>query len=243
MVMDGFGHEDEGARSRWLKIGGGVLAGVVLLAAGFGVGRVSAPAATGGGQQRASVSAASGPGPTRVENGVPVGYAHTPEGAVAAATNFETVMSGSLIAQPNKFAAAVGSMVAPDATDKLRLYGQKGPASFQQVMGLVSYAQQGRMVVFRAIPIAYHLDRYGDKAAQVSMWVEVMVAIDGAKPLQETWATDVYGLEWVSGDWKLATTDGGSEGPTPVIAQSPVTTSQLPVQLRDFKPYRHDAGG
>src|SRR5205814_10618586 len=86
MVMDGFGYEDEGTRSRWLKIGGGALAGVVLLAAGFGIGRLSAPAAAGG--QQAKVSGQSGPGPWRVENGVPVGYAHTQEGAVAAATGY-----------------------------------------------------------------------------------------------------------------------------------------------------------
>jgi hypothetical protein len=238
MVMDGFGYEDEGTRSRWLKIGGGVLAGVVLLAAGFGVGRLSAPASSGG--QQAKVSGQSGPGPWRVENGVPVGYAHTQEGAVAAATNYVMVKDGPLNAQPDKYLAAIDVMAAPDAKAKLRTDAEKGLAAWQTVFGLTSAAQQGRAVTFRTVPLSYHVDRYDGRTSKVSIWEELFVAIDGARALQETWATTAYTVEWTDGDWRLASVDGGSEGPVPAIAQNPTGGVQLPPQLKEFKTYRYD---
>ncbi len=238
--MDGFGYEDEGTRSRWLKIGGGVLAGVVLLAAGFGVGRLSAPAAPGGGQQRATVSGPSGPGPTRVENGVPVGYAHTPEGAVAAATNFDMVMNGPLIAQPAAFKAALSRFVAPDATGKLRAYGDSGPAAFESAMGLITYQRQGHSVMFRSMPLTYHIDAYDVATARVSIWEELLIGIDGIRPAQSTWATDVYVVKWVGDDWRLLSTDGGSAGPVPTTGQAPTQAVNTPEQLKQFKAYRRD---
>src|SRR5207247_6082118 len=101
MVMDDFGYDADspsGARSRWVKVGALVAGAVVLAVAAFGVGRVTAPAAAGGGS-RVTVNAPSGggPGPTRVENGVPVGYAHTQDGAVAAATDFVAGVDGPLL--------------------------------------------------------------------------------------------------------------------------------------------------
>jgi hypothetical protein len=203
MTMDGFGYEDEGARSRWLKIGGGALAGVVLLAAGFGVGRVSAPAAAGGGQQ-AKVSGQSGPGPTRVENGVPVGYAHTPEGAVAAATNYLTVVDGQLITQPDKYRTAIDTLASPTARTTLRSNAEKDMAALQSGAQLISYAQQGKAVVFRLVPLGYQIGQYADRGTQVSIWAEGFVAVDGVLPMRETWSTSVVTVEWVAGDWKLA---------------------------------------
>ncbi len=91
--MNGYAY-DESGRRRWLLVAGAVLAIGALLAVSFIVGRVSAP--SGGGRAQV-VNAQGGPGPTHVVNGVPVGYAHTQAGAVAAATNYlETFMGCSL---------------------------------------------------------------------------------------------------------------------------------------------------
>jgi hypothetical protein len=243
MVMDGFGYEDEGARSRWLKIGGGVLAGVVLLAAGFGIGRLSAPAAGGG--QQARVSGQSGPGPWRVENGVPVGYAHTPEGAVAAATNYLTVIDGPMLTQPERYRAAIDGLAAPDSKSKLRSTGERQLATFQTTMGMADYVQQGRQVILRAIPLTYHIDGYDGTAARVSIWAEALLAVDGVLSPRVNWATSTYALEWVAGDWKLTDTGGsqsGTDGPVPLVTQQSTQTSGLPPQLKDYKGYGRDVG-
>jgi hypothetical protein len=239
MVMDGFGYEDEGTRSRWLKIGGGVLAGAVLLAAGFGVGRLSAPASGSGGQQRASVSGQSGPGPTRVENGVPVGYAHTREGAVAAATNYVSVVDGPLVVQPDRFQKALDVFALPSVRPTLRSNAEKTVA----VTGLVDYARQGRTVIYRTAPLAYRIASYRDERAQVDIWAESFIAVDGILAPRETWATASVEVDWSGEDWKLQQIgpySGGSDGPVPTTTQPSTQSSALPSQLKDFKEYRID---
>jgi hypothetical protein len=240
--MDSY-DDDINGRSRWLRIGGGVLGGVVLLAAGFGVGRLSAPAATGGGQQHASVNGQSGPGPTRVENGVPVGYAHTQEGAVAAATNFVSVVDGPMIVQPDKYRKAIVSLAAPEASSQLQSEGEKTMASLQNVSGLATYAQQGRTIVFRTVPLSYRVESYDESAAQVSIWTEGLLAVDGVLPPRQTWTTVTTTVKWVDGDWKLIRIGAyaaGSEGPVPAVTQPSAQAPALPPQLKDFKEYRQD---
>ncbi len=232
---------DESRRSRWLRIGGGVLAGVVLLAAGFGIGRLSVPASGSGQQQHATVTAQGGSGPTRVENGVPVGYAHTQDGAVAAATNFVMVYDGPLNTDPVKYRAAIGTLSAPRSKARFQAEAERSLATFQSATGLISYAQQGRAEVFRTVPLAFHLDTYSDGTAQVSIWSESFIAIDGVVPAKETWTTATYIVEWATGDWKLSSIGaykGGSEGPVPVTTQPSLPTAALPAQLKEFKTYR-----
>jgi hypothetical protein len=92
--------------------------------------------------------------------------------------------------------------------------------------------------VFRTVPLAYRVDKYDGQSVDVSIWAETLVAVDGVQPPAEVWATDIYTVRWVDGDWKLAMT-GGSPGPVPTISQSSVQTSQLPTQLKEFKSYRY----
>jgi hypothetical protein len=226
--------DDINARSRWLKIGGGVLAGVVLLAAGFGVGRLSAPSSTVG--QRPTVAGQSGPGPTRVENGVPVGYAHTPEGAVAAATNFIVVQNGPLITQPDKYRVAIDTLAAPSFRPTLRSQAEKSLA-FEDSVGVISSAQQGRAVAFRIVPLAYHVDRYDGGTARIAVWAESLVGIDGVLVTKEVWATAAYSVDWVTGDWRLSGEEPVSQGPVPVTSQPATQSLQFPSQLKDFQAY------
>jgi hypothetical protein len=178
---------DESTRSRWLKIGALGLGAVVLAVAAFGIGRLSAPA-SGSGQQHATATSPSGPGPTRVENGVPVGYAHTPEGAVAAATNFDVVMTGPLNAAPDRYRAAIDIVAAPQAKGKLRSDAEKGLAGWQSLLGLASYAQQGRAIVFRTVPLSYHVNSYDNAKARVSIWAESRTP-DIGMPIELIWAS------------------------------------------------------
>src|SRR5579859_1626921 len=98
-----------GLSPKVLAIALAAIVGLVMLGLGFYAGRASAPAA-----RPATAAPASGPGPTRVENGVPVGYAHTSEGAVAAATNFLEVRLGPMMFSPDQYRAAMDTMAAPE---------------------------------------------------------------------------------------------------------------------------------
>jgi len=236
---------DESRRSRWLKLGAVGLGAVVLAVAAFGIGRLSAPT-SGSGQQHATVSVpGGGPGPTRVENGVPVGYAHTQEGAVAAATNYLTVVDGQLITQPEKYRAAIDALAAPTSQPSLRRNAEKDMTALQNGVGLLSYAQQGRQVVFRAMPLAYHVDRYNDSESQVSIWAEGFSGVDGVLSIRETWTTSTLTVGWTGTDWKLvsiAPPTAASQGPAPMTGQPPVQSSDLPAQLKSYRSYQHAVG-
>jgi hypothetical protein len=107
-------HYDEGGRRPWGKVAGFALVGLLLLAGGIGIGRWSAGSGSAGSRSGSS-GQQSGPGPTRTENGVPVGYAHTPDGAVAAATNFLAVQDGPLITRPDQYRSAIDTLAAPES--------------------------------------------------------------------------------------------------------------------------------
>jgi hypothetical protein len=237
--MDGYEYDDI-RQPRWLLIGAAVLAGGVLLAAGFGAGRASAPNA--GPARGSAASGEAGPGPTHVVNGVPVGYAHTEAGAVAAATNFLLVVDGPLVTQPDRFRSAIDTLAAPEAREKQRKDAETSMTGLQY---LITYAQQGRRVVFRTTPLAYHVDSYTSEAARVSIWAEGLVAVDGAISLRELWATTTLTVRWSDGDWRLtsiAAPTSASYGPAPTITQPSTETVALPPQLADYRSYQPNVG-
>jgi hypothetical protein len=238
--MDNYGYGEDGRR-RWLRIGAIAAGALVALALVFGIGRWTAPAASNGAQP--TVRGQSGPGPTRVENGVPVGYAHTQDGAVAAATNYLMVVDGPLVTQPDKYRAAINTLAAPEARVRLR---QHAEANIGALQTLVSYATQGRAVVHRGIPLAYKVDRYTGDVADVSIWAEGLIAVDGEMSMREIWSTTTVTAQWSNGDWRLsniAATTPASYGPAPTITQVPVQTVTLPPQLATYRSYRADVSG
>jgi hypothetical protein len=186
------------------------------------------------------VNEQSGPGPTHVVNGVPVGYAHTEAGAVAAATNYLMVVDGALITQPDKYRAAINTLSAPEGRGKLR---QVAEADMTGAQYLITYAAQGRSVVRRDIPLAYSVPRYNADSAQVSIWAESMIAVDGAVSFREGWTTTTVTCEWSSGDWKLsdiAASGPDSFGPVPTPVEAPGQSVSLPAQLSNYRSYLVD---
>jgi hypothetical protein len=235
--MDEYGYESR--RSRWALVGAAVLGAVVLLAAGFGIGHVSAPAAGSG---QVIVNAQNGPGPTRVVNGVPVGYAHTEAGAVAAATNFLMVVDGPLVTQPDKYRSAIDTLAAPEEHGKLQ---QNAAGNTANLRSVISYAQQGHTVVYRSVPLAYRVSRSSNDSVQVSIWAEALLAVDGILSMRETWATTTLMVMWASGDWKLAdiaAPTAPSFGPAPTMAQPAEQDVRLPPQLGNYRSYHVDVG-
>lgn len=239
--MNGYAY-DESSRRRWALIAGAAPAAVVLVAVGFAIGHVSAPSVGGRAQV---VNVQSGPGPTHVVNGVPVGYAHTQAGAVAAATNYLVVIGGPLVTQPGKYLAAIDTMAAPEARKKQESDAEKTVTGTQNATGLATYVSQGRMIVSRVVPLAYHVDRGDNNSVLVSIWAEGILAVDGVLPAKETWTTSRVTVEWTGGDWRLSDLGGivaGSFGPVPVAVQASNVTTTLPPQLSQYRSYQPDVG-
>jgi hypothetical protein len=88
------------------------------------------------------------------------------------------------------------------------------------------------------------LSRYPELDVTTS-GAEGIVAVDGALPMREVWATSTVTVEWKGGDWRLfdvSAPSTGSAGPAPVITQASVQTAALPPQLASYRSYGFNVG-
>jgi hypothetical protein len=202
----------------------------------------AAPQAAQPATAAATQAAVGRAGPTRVVNGVPVGYARSQAGAVAAATNFASLLSSRLIFDPARRHQAIATLAAPEARAALqRDFDQTVPlvAKSLRVSAGGSSADQ---VLLRAIPVGWHLDRYDGDRAQVRIWATGLGGSTRGVPVHEVWGVITIQLRWVDGDWKELST-ATTDGPVPVADDTaPSSASVLVPQAQDFKEYDYAPG-
>ena len=196
------------------------------------VGRLSVPP---GGAQAIPKEAA---GASRMNGDVPVGYARTRDGAVAAATNYSAILAGPLILEPSRYRAAEAVIAAPSARSAVTAEGEQAIAAVDASTGAATEARRGVRVAVRYVPLAYRMTAYDAGRATVSIWGLWLVGVQGLLAPTETWSTRTFVLEWIGGDWKL-TSSSTSPGPRPQPGQQAVSTAELPSQLTDFEEYVH----
>lgn len=216
-----------------------VLSVVAALLLGLLVGRLTAPDDGGGGPLPRPRGGEAQVGPTRSVDGVPVGYARTRAGAVAAATNFVAVLSSPAMLDSAQRDAAVRRM----ATDEFapRLLEQTAAANRQLASGpLGTGLRQGDATVFQGAQLGYRVVAYSDDRAMVSIWSAAIIANTGAVAPQVGWQTNTFTLAWRDGDWRL---DGyrGRSGPTPGTPRGTVLTEgpEFVERVRQFRAYRN----
>jgi hypothetical protein len=249
-----------------------VLAAVVLFLGGLVVGRATmtrtqgvaqapattaaAPAATAAATAPADTSAAapeagtaasaSRVGPRRFEHGVGVGYAHSQAGAVAAAANYSTVLSSSLILDDASRRAAIDTLAAPEARRRLQRAFDQAVASLRAGLGMTGAAADGTRVLLRATPVGWRVEEYGGGTAKIALWVTSvggsLGGAQGAVPVREAWGTTTVHLRWVEGDWKQLASST-RDGPVPIADVAPPTAAaELIDQADEFKEFTYAPG-
>jgi hypothetical protein len=249
-----------------------VLAAVVLFLGGLVVGRATmtrtqgvaqapattaaAPAATAAATAPADTSAAapeagtaasaSRVGPRRFEHGVGVGYAHSQAGAVAAAANYSTVLSSSLILDDANRRAAIDTLAAPEARRRLQRAFDQAVASLRAGLGMTGAAADGTRVLLRATPVGWRVEEYGGGTAKIALWVTSvggsLGGAQGAVPVREAWGTTTVHLRWVEGDWKQLASST-RDGPVPIADVAPPTAAaELIDQADEFKEFTYAPG-
>ncbi len=205
---------------------------VVALWLSVAIGRLSVPPA-------ASPSLpAQLAGASRMNGDVPVGYAQTRAGAVAAATNYSVVLAGPPVLEPARYRTAERVIASPSAQAQVRAEGERAITVVDGSTRAVTESQRGVRVVVRYTPIAYRVTAYDPRRATVSIWGLWLVGEQSLLGPTETWSTRTIVLEWTGGDWRL-TESSTTPGPTPQPGRQPATTSELPPQLTDFEEYAH----
>jgi hypothetical protein len=207
-----------------------------------------APAAAAPGTAAATQAGAatSRVGPRQVENGVGVGYAHSRQGAVAAAANYTTVLSSTLILDTARRRQAIDTLAAPEVRTRLKKTFDQAVVSLEQGLGVTGAADDGTQVLLRATPVGWRVEQYGGGTARVAIWVtSVGGSIGGAEgpvPIREGWGTTTVDLRWVKDDWKQVesiTTDG----PVPIADVAPPTAApELVSQANEFKEFTYAPG-
>jgi len=167
--------------------------------------------------------------------GVPVGYGHTPAGAISAATNYAIAYGGPAMFVPAKRRAIVDATTDPAvwATQQ----AQQG-ALYSATADKFGLDQQGRPTaagvefVARELPVGARLVAYTPDTAVVAVWEDGLVGLAGTgttRPVQEGWGTTTVTLRWAAGDWKW-TAGSFTPGPTPITG---VQTPSDPQTIAD----------
>lgn len=218
-----------------------------VFVAGLVAGDLVAASARGPAGSRAATSAAASagdPGPRSVADGVPVGYDHSPAGAVAAATSYLTTLSERLMAMdPPGRAAALARLLAPGAPGDLGAQLGQATASIDRARRAAAGGSGPVRAFIRNLPVAYRLRAYGPDRASVAVWSDAVWVIDGLATPGQAWATTTLELVWADGDWRLwslASTDGPTPAPPGVLASTP---TQLLDGVGDYLGYRYVATG
>ena len=185
------------------------LAALIVFGAGLAVGL------RGDGNQRrgeatapSTTASRSAPGPTRVVDGVGLGYAHSEAGALAAATEFLEVSGGSAVTNQDAYSAALETLAAPEWTARARDTGANATS-----FALDRYGDDAAVVT---TPVAHRTAAYSPEAASVELWAVMTAAGPKLKDAEQNWITARFQLRWVDGDWRLSSEDTTS-GPTPVL--------------------------
>jgi hypothetical protein len=180
---------------------------------------------------------------------VPVGWAHSPAGAVAAATNYTAVLSSDLLFDSAKRRLAVDTIAAPEARGRLQRALDATAKTVTLALTRSTGATTGsgtldmEKVLFQTIPVRYRVDLYDGVHARISIWQTGVAGYqDSSLPAQEAWGVTTVELRWVDQDWKeIGTTV--QDGPAPVADDTPpASTEALVREAQRFKEYRYAAG-
>jgi hypothetical protein len=193
----------------------------------------------------AEAAAATKVGPRRFQAGVGVGYAHSQQGAVAAAANFTRVLSSDLILDTSRRRAAIAALAAPSAKARLQKTFDQAVVPLRKGLGVSDTASDGAQVLLRATPVGWRVEDYSDEKAKVAIWVtSVGGSIGGtvAAPIREGWGTTTVELRWVGDDWKLAESTT-TDGPVPIADVAPPTAAgELVDKANEFKEFTYAPG-
>jgi hypothetical protein len=191
-----------------------------------------APAGTG------TTTGIAAAGPASVRDGVPVGYARSRAGAVAAATNYVGVQTSTLMLEESRRRRAVTALAAPSAAAGLQASAERNATA----MAAALRTSGATGVILRAIPVGARVDRYNNNAATVSIWLTSIGGSTNGVPVRQSWGVTTVTLQWAGGDWKQVAAST-TLGPVPLAdGAQPTAASELIGKTKDFKEYTYAPG-
>lgn len=224
---------------------------LVALLAGFGLARALIAPGGQGGSRAATASTApsvrtiaqrsrtastaravgrSGPGPWRRVEGIPSGFADTERGAVAAAGSYLTVLARAISPTAGwSWTQAIRTLTVEPLTARALAAAKTNQATRQRL------ALAGRSFVGSWL-LGYRVSSYARARARVAVWNMGLLA-SPADVVAPYYSTATCTLQWIDGDWKIASVET-SAGPTPPSTPGPGQTAAFINSAGRFIPYR-----
>ena len=168
------------------------------------------------------------PGPTDEVDGVPVGYARTEEGAVAAATNFQLLSARDDLFDLDALTVAMQAIAAPSWRSEAKRQAENGYAYIADTYGADAD-------VSTAI-VRYKVDDFSEKAATVHLWTVSLASGPKRPNVEEVWAVVTVDLTWVDNDWRVAGVES-SVGPAPMDLPSGQPAQSAQTVMKEFHEY------
>jgi len=170
----------------------------------------------------------TGPGPTRVEAGVPAGFARTRAGAVAAASAYVRTGAAVMGMTDAEARAAVAQMAADGAAE----------AQADDLLAQLRRLREtldGEPATYRQAVAATSVDAFDGTRARVAVWHVGVLAAGDRFPPQAGWSISTFELVWEHGDWKVWS-ETIEPGPAPMLDDSapPATTDAYEDRLAGF---------
>lgn len=178
--------------------------------------------------RQAPTPSAVGPGPTTEVNGVPVGYARTEVGAVAAATNFNLLAGKDGLLDSDAMTTAMQTLAAPSWKDEASDQAESG---YEYIVD--TYGEDADI---SASVLRYDVVDFTPERAVVRLWT-VSVASGSKRPtVEEVWAVVTVHLVWIGGDWRVEGIES-SVGPAPVDLPSGQPQENASTLMEEFNEF------
>jgi hypothetical protein len=211
-----------------------VAAGTALIVAAA-VGRLTAPRPEAAAPQIRTLPV---PLARSIAAGVPVGYARTRAGAVAAMAAYGQVLADPRVQLDDRrrraVAAAVGTARYVQALeDAEAVFAARRRSPVGQAL------RPGAHAVFLGLPVAYRVLSYDGSRAVIESWGVAVGASDTGLEPRASWGTTTTTAVWRDGDWKV---DGVQSrvGPTPAGTRTPSPAGSFIDALAGMRSLRHE---
>lgn len=209
---------------------------IVLVLVGFVAGRSSAPSAPAPAPTQKPDTPSSVLGPTDIASGVPLGFAHSREGAVAAAVNFAGVLTSQRLVDRDGYLGAVKAITAPEAVEAQLKKAGEYVDTLENSRHLIAKAQFGFAVSIRYLPAGYQLVSYENDKATVKVWGSTVLGLEQEPLPVEAWGTTTFQLRWTGDDWRMVDQKAEATTTVPqVVQQATPTHGGLTPELGGFE--------
>lgn len=240
MALPLLGSGPEGSSTTRRSAVKAVAAAVVLLAAlvaGVVLGRLSVAPNTTPATEEQVVEGPIGedPGPTGSVRGVPVGYARSAEGAVAAATGYTLTLADKRTFNPAWRDAAYRVIAAPDAYPALVESVRGSYTRIADRVGLDDAAAYDGSIQATTVPLGYRVDAYHSERATVTVWSAGWLTRPRGTQLPLRARTMTFELAWVDADWKIVGVSANEPLDPPGVSVPPTLAMQN--HMATFTPY------